>query len=223
MHQQNQHGPVNKGKVDLMKTTYDSLIHFMGIYVGQYIEYDEEEAWKNYRRYGRDKVDEGTTQEPSPSSNVDTQGQSSQEGRIQEQAKAKKLDMFLKVKRALSDYTFYLRKDDEFPSYQRRIVSTSKAHETYFILDPDTDPLEACGHEEIMRRAQAYMYLVFTETLLTAKGIEFVKDYPGDARKVWHALTCILHRSVHTCQTVRQQVLQGYCRIPHSTEEPEEA
>ena len=32
------------------------------------------------------------------------------------------------------------------------------------------------------------MYLVFTETLLTAKGIEFVKDHPGDARKVWLAL-----------------------------------
>jgi hypothetical protein len=131
--------------------------------------------------------------------------------------------MYLKVRRSLTDYG-HLRKDDEFPQYQRRIISTSKAHETYFIIDLDTDPMESCGHDEIVKHAQAYMYLlVFTETLLTAKGIEFVKDHPGDARKVWNSLvTYYTGQSTHARLSANRYYKQGHHRLPHPPEESEE-
>ena len=188
MHQQNLWGPFTKGKVDLLKATHGSLMDFIYAYDGTYIDYDETEANKGYaRRMKEESAQAEQASSPTPS-NTHSGDDSSREDRVQEQAKKLILDTYLKVRRNLTDYSVYLRKDEDFPKYQRRVESTSKAHETFFVLDPDNDPLEACGHEEVLKRAQAYMYLVFTETLLTAKGIEFVKDHPGDARKVWLAL-----------------------------------
>jgi hypothetical protein len=68
MHQQNQYGPLSKGKVDLTKTTHGSFIHFMGVFDGEYIDYNEDEAWKSYRRLERDKESEDTPQGPGPPS-----------------------------------------------------------------------------------------------------------------------------------------------------------
>ena len=81
-----------------------------------------------------------------------------------------------------------LESDDQFTQYNHIVQATSKAHMTNFAIDLSKDPLEACQSEAIYANAQANLYLMFSVTLRTPKGIEFVRDNEDDARAVYTSL-----------------------------------
>ena len=87
MHQQNQWGPITKGRVDLLKATHGSLMDFVYAYDGTYIDYDETEANKGYaRRMKEESAQAEQAASPTPSS-THSGDDSSREDRVQEQAK----------------------------------------------------------------------------------------------------------------------------------------
>ena len=88
----------------------------------------------------------------------------------------------------MNDYSFMLEKDDQFPEYNHHLITTSKAHGTWFLLNLDKDPMDVCLHEAVYSNANANLYLVFTTTLKTAKGIECVKDNVDNARALYTSL-----------------------------------
>ena len=200
-HQQNQYGPRCKGQVDITQATRESFVTFMGDYPGELIAYDEELAWTNYRRNGRrdEEMEQHHHSTESTPSSGNGQGNDEQ-GEEDKNARRLKNDMFnmyFKIKRPLSEYTMRLEKDDQFPAYNRLLITTAKAHWVYFILDQSKDPMEVCLHEAVYANAQSHMYLVFSETLKTPKGIEIVKDNVDDARAVYVALLPTTRASPH--------------------------
>jgi hypothetical protein len=98
-------------------------------------------------------------------------------------------NMYFKIRRPLSDYSMkLLEEDDQSPKYNRHLITTAKAHQVFFVLDQSKDPMEVCLHEAVYDDAQSHLYLVFSETLKTPKGIECVKDNVDDARAVYTSL-----------------------------------
>ena len=199
-HLQNEHGPMQKGHIDARNYTRDDFEAFMGNFPGEYIEYDQAIAWENYKRNGRQYEERHSRSPPVSSSSRQRSDNSSTgsapsneedltaEEKLELRTKMDYFNMYFKIRRPMNDYSFILEEDDQFPEYNHHLITTSKAHGTWFLLNLDKDPMDVCLHEAVYANANANLYLVFTTTLKTAKGIECVKDNVDNARALYTSL-----------------------------------
>ena len=160
-HLQNEHGPMQKGHIDARNYTRDDFEAFMGNFPGEYIEYDQTIAWENYKRNGR-QYEERHPQNPPVSSSSRQQSDNSSTGsapsneddltageKLELRAKMDYFNMYFKIRRPMNDYSFMLEKDDQFPEYNHHLITTAKAHGTWFLLNLDKNPMDVCLHEAV--------------------------------------------------------------------------